>query len=294
MELQTRIVTKNPCYKAGKTITVKGLMLHSVGCPQPSAEVFVKKFDSADAKVCVHGFIDANTGVVYQTLPWEYRAWHCGGNANATHIGVEMCEPPCIKYTGGASFTCSDETRAKEYVRRALNSAVELFAWLCQKYNLNPLADGVIISHKEGHDRGLASGHGDPNHLFAQLHMDYSMDHFRKEVAAAMNGENGGVSVQVTSPPVNQPAANTPAPAVSATVKSPSAADQITAGKIVRLTADAVYYGGKEMPPWVLADRWMVKSVEGERVVLGKNLDGSHEINSPVNIRHVVVCTDTV
>ena len=189
MELIQSILTQNPCYKAGKKITVKGLVLHSVGCPQPSAEVFVKRMNSPDEKVCVHAFIDADSGKIYQTLPWDFKAWHCGGNANSTHIGVEMCEPSCIKYTGGASFTCSDEQRAKETVNCTLHAAAELFAFLCTQYGLNPLADGVIISHKEGHDRGLASGHGDPDHLFRQLHMDYTMDDFRKAVAAAMKEE---------------------------------------------------------------------------------------------------------
>lgn len=32
-----RFLTKNPCYKENKKITVKGIMLHSVGCAQPSA-----------------------------------------------------------------------------------------------------------------------------------------------------------------------------------------------------------------------------------------------------------------
>ena len=42
MKLVESILTKNPCYTAGRTITVKGLMLHSVGCPQPSALAFIK------------------------------------------------------------------------------------------------------------------------------------------------------------------------------------------------------------------------------------------------------------
>lgn len=183
MEIIESMVTSNPCYRAGKKINVKGLVLHSVGCPQPSAEVFVKRFNSADSKVCVHAFIDANTGKVYQTLPWDYKAWHCGGSANSTHIGVEMCEPNCIKYTGGATFACTDEAAAKAMVARTLESAAQLFASLCTKYGLDPLADGVVISHKEGHDRGVASGHGDPDHLFRQLNMNYTMDDFRKRVA---------------------------------------------------------------------------------------------------------------
>ena len=42
-------------------------------------------------------------------------------------------------------------------------AAVELFAMLCKKYSLDPLADGVVISHKEGHSRGNASNHGFPS-----------------------------------------------------------------------------------------------------------------------------------
>ena len=34
---------------------------------------------------------------------------------------------------------------------------------------LDPLADGVVISHKEGHDRGIASNHGDPEHLWSRF-----------------------------------------------------------------------------------------------------------------------------
>lgn len=33
MNLVESIMTNNPCYKKGQKITVKGLMLHSVGCP---------------------------------------------------------------------------------------------------------------------------------------------------------------------------------------------------------------------------------------------------------------------
>lgn len=186
MEITKNILTKNPCYKAGKTIKVKGLMLHSVGCSQPSATAFMKNWNTADAKVCVHGFIDGNTGAVYQTLPWNHRGWHCGGNANGTHIGIEMCEPDCIKYTSGAKFTCSNKERATAMVERTYKSAVELFAHLCKEYSLNPLAEGVILAHSEGHDKGLASNHADPEHLWKGLKLPYTMDGFRADVKAAM------------------------------------------------------------------------------------------------------------
>lgn len=189
MKIVESILSNNPCFKAGKKIVVKGLMLHSVGCPQPSAETFVKKWNSPqESRACVHAFIDGNTGTVYQTLPWDHRGWHSGGSSNNTHIGVEMCEPACIRYTGGATFSCSNRTTAMEVVTRTYNAAVELFAFLCKQYHLDPLADGVIISHKEGHARGVASGHGDPDHLWNGLESGYTMDGFRRDVRAAMNG----------------------------------------------------------------------------------------------------------
>ena len=166
-------------------------MLHSVGCPQPRAYVFISNWNRADYdNACVHAFIDGNDGTVYQTLPWNHRGWHCAsgknGSGNNTHIGVEMCEPACIKYTGGSAFTCSDMATAKSVAKRTYEAAVELFAMLCKEYDLNPIADGVIISHAEGHKRGIASNHGDPEHLWKQLDMGYTMDGFRKDVKAAM------------------------------------------------------------------------------------------------------------
>lgn len=185
------LLTKNPCYQAGKKITVKGLMLHSVGCPQPRASVFIDNWNRADYdRACVHAIIDGNDGTVYQMLPWDHRGWHCGkgdnGSGNNTHIGVEMCEPACIKYTSGTTFTCSDVEAAKAVAKRTYEVAVKLFAMLCKEYGLNPTADGVIISHAEGHKRGIASNHGDPEHLWRQLGMGYTMDGFRKDVKAAM------------------------------------------------------------------------------------------------------------
>ena len=189
MKIIQSILTKNPCYTAGKKITVKGLMLHSVGCPQPSASVFVKNWNSASHTTsCVHAFVDGNTGDVYQTLPWNHRGWHGGGSSNNTHIGVEMCEPGCIKYTGGSTFTCSDLATAKAVVQRTYDTAVQLFAHLCKQYNLDPMGAGVIVSHAEGYKRGIASNHGDPEHLWKQLGMGYTMDTFRKAVKKQMEG----------------------------------------------------------------------------------------------------------
>ena len=200
MELIESFLEKNPCYGANMSnaddryITFQrrgpsGLVLHSVGCAQPSAEVFVKKWNSTSYdRACVHAFIDANTGTVYQCMPWNFRAWHVGGSANNTHVGVEMCEPSAIKYTTGAKFTITDKEKAFKQCETAYKAAVELFAMLCNKYKLDPLKDGVILSHNECGKRGIGSGHVDPEHLWSGLGIGYTMDGFRKDVKAAMSG----------------------------------------------------------------------------------------------------------
>ena len=178
--------TKNKCYQIGTPLKPRGIMLHSVGVAQPNASVFAQNFNQykpGGSSVCVHAFIQRD-GTVYQTLPWNMVAWHCGGAANQTHIGIEMTEPASIAYQGGASWADRDHPATGEHVRGTYSAAVELFAQLCLEYNLDPLADGVILSHAEGAQRGIASNHGDPEHIWRVFGL--TMDEFRRDVYAAM------------------------------------------------------------------------------------------------------------
>ena len=197
MTINQEFLTQNPCYTAEKKIMVKGLMLHSVGTPQPSAEVFAKSWNAPNMAVCVHAFIDGNTGDVWQTLPWDHRGWHAGGSANDTHIGVEMCEPDTIRYTSGAAWVeTGDGTNTAAVAERTYRAAVELFAHLCVEFALDPLEEGVILSHREGGQKGIASGHGDPEHLWEKF--GYTMENFRTDVANAMKKEAPAQKVNVT------------------------------------------------------------------------------------------------
>ena len=137
MKITEYILTENPCYKAGKKIKVKGIMLHSIGCPQSDAGVFLKNWNSpSHDNSCVHGFIDGNDGSIYQTLPWDHRGWHCGKSGNGTHIGIQMCESACIRYTKGSSFSCSDKKKAVEVVKRT---------YVSQHFNSNPTSCYRIV-----------------------------------------------------------------------------------------------------------------------------------------------------
>lgn len=180
MEIIEAFAAKNKCYQAGAALVPRGIMLHSIGTPQPSAAALAQYFDQyqpGGQSVCVHAFAQAD-GTVYQTLPWEMRGWHCGGSANSTHIGVEMTEP-------GAGMAYAE---AAAQITGTYRTAVALFAALCETYGLDPLADGVIIGHAEGHRRGVASNHADPEYLWQQYGMGYTMDGFRAAVAEAMAG----------------------------------------------------------------------------------------------------------
>lgn len=165
-------------------------MLHSVGCAQPSAKMFANKWNNESYdRASVHAFIDANTGDIYQTLPWNFRAWHCGGTGNNTHISVELCESSWIRYTKGAKFEIINRTKALADCTRSYRAAVELFATLCLEYKLNPLTD--ICSHKEGGKKGIASRHVDPEHYWSGLGAPYTMDGFRNDVRLMVEQKEG-------------------------------------------------------------------------------------------------------
>lgn len=199
MRLIKCMLTANDCYKAGRTITPKGVMVHSTGANNPLVARYVQpvegQINEAQLKaeiggnrnandwnnpgldVCTHAFVGklANGGVgTVQTLPWNHRGWHAGtgtsgGSANNTHIAFEICE---------------DDLTDEGYFRKVYQEAVELTAMLCKTYNLNPLADGVVICHSEGYQRGVASNHADVMHWFPKF--GKSMDTFRSDVSKAM------------------------------------------------------------------------------------------------------------
>jgi len=203
MNLRTLILTENDCYKAGRTIAPRGIMVHSTGANNPWLRRYLAPDDGFIGKnqhnnhwnqarpggrqVCVHAFIGKladGSVATYQTLPLEHRAWHAGrgsrGTANDSHISFEICE---------------DELIDVAYFNEVYQEAVELCAYLCREFTLNPTADGIIIGHFEGHRRGIASNHADPGHWF--LRHGKSMDTFRNDVSDALNEGRVTYVVQV-------------------------------------------------------------------------------------------------
>ena len=188
MNLKTLLFVNNPCFKAGRTIVPKGIMVHSTGANNPTLKRYVGPDDGLLGKnlynnhwnqdkpgarqVCVHAFIGKladGSIATYQTLPWNHRGWHSAsgakGSANDTHISFEICE---------------DGLTDAAYFNAVYREAAELCAFLCKQYNLDPAKDGVLIGHYEGYRRGIANNHADPGHWFPKF--GKSMDTFRTEV----------------------------------------------------------------------------------------------------------------
>jgi len=139
-------------------------------------------------QICCHAFIGRLKNgegdvATYQTLPWDVCGWHCGRGpggktANDTHIGFEICEDNVVSKTPNPS---------RAYFELVYREAVELCAFLCEKFNLNPLEKGVIIDHAEGAALKIASGHGDVAHWWTRF-FGVTMNDFRAAVAAELKG----------------------------------------------------------------------------------------------------------
>ena len=206
MNLVQKFLTKNDCYKTGKTIKPKGFMLHSTGANNPNVRRYVsdngellgKNTNSNDwnrsgIEKCVHGFIgkdkDGNI-ITVQTLPWTMRGWHGGGKSNDTHIGVEICE---------------DNLKDAEYFNKVYKEAVELVVMLAKEYKWE-INENTVICHCEGYKKGIASNHGDVMHWFPKH--GKSMDTFRADVKAMLEApeekkEEATYTVKVTADSLN-------------------------------------------------------------------------------------------
>ncbi len=210
LKLLKCILTGNECYQKRVKIKPVGVMVHSTGCNNPNLRRYVQpgpdtpgreellavlgvnrngnswnQYRPGGQQVCVHGFVgklaDGSVAAV-QTLPWDVRGWHSGyanrkstTNANKLgYIGFEMCE---------------DDLKDPVYFGQAYQAAVELTAMLCREYGLDPLADGVVICHQDGYQRGIACNHGDVYNWFPKH--GKTMDDFRADVARVMEKEDG-------------------------------------------------------------------------------------------------------
>lgn len=165
------IATYSGAYQANRRIKPKGIVIHSTGAENPNLWRWVNDPINAginsnqnyfggpndDRDVTPHAVFGLDTNGDYaieKILPYDYRCWGCGsdryGSFNDSHIQIEIAE---------------DEGLTREYLLRALNSVAEWAAHLCIEFNIDV---NSIVSHKEAHEMGYASNHGDPEHWLSK------------------------------------------------------------------------------------------------------------------------------
>lgn len=196
MRLHRALLTHNDCYLRGRTIRPQGVMVHSTGANNPWLRRYLapddgrlgepspRHWNQSGVGACVHAMIGKLADgrvATYQTLPWNMRGWHCGRSGNDTHISFEICE---------------DNLADKGYFQATYQAAVELTAYLCELYRLDPQADGVVLCHSEGYARGIASNHADVMHWWGRF--GATMDDFRADVALEMARVQGGEDMTET------------------------------------------------------------------------------------------------
>ena len=208
--------TESDCYKKGTKIKPCGVQVHSTGANNPYLRRYVGPDDGRlgpnpngnthnrpGGNVCAHAYIGKmadGSVAVYQTLPWDYKCWLSGsgknGNANNLgYIGFEICE---------------DNLENEQYFDDAMEKAVLLTAYLCQKIGVDPWTivketpDGpayAVMDHAALHSVGLASNHADIG-TWIKI-MGYDFHDFRDWVRDAMDE---GVNVTyVEAEPMDHP-----------------------------------------------------------------------------------------
>lgn len=185
-------LTKNGCYKAGKKRSkTTGIVKHSTGANNPNLSRYIddpanlgenrgnNHWDMGNIEKCVHFMIglDKNGKIaIYQLLPLDYRCWGCGsgpkGSYNSTHVQYEICE---------------DGLADKKYFAEAFAAAAWLDAYICKKYGLKASS---IVSHKEAHEKGYASNHGDCDHWLKK--QGKSMAWARAKAQETLSGSEAG------------------------------------------------------------------------------------------------------
>ncbi|MDR0490905.1 MAG: peptidoglycan recognition protein family protein [Oscillospiraceae bacterium] len=138
-----------------------GIVLHSIGAANPNAQKIAEQFNRETREAAVHAILQP--GEVLQCLPWSFRGVHTGREVNQMYLGVEMTEPDTIFYKNADNWVYNSKKTPKDekgaiteigmteiiekttdFMIKQYDTAVILFAMLCNLYDLNP-ADEIEI-----------------------------------------------------------------------------------------------------------------------------------------------------
>lgn len=204
------MMTNSTCYNGTYKFKPQGVLWHCTGANNPNLWRYVQPSDNDPNKDALlekigknrygsdwnHTYVEAGVNawigklangevVTVQALPWDYAPWGCGGgwagSCNSSHIQFEMCE---------------DALTDKAYFEKCYREGVELTAYLCKMYGLDPHGTvrvgsatvPVILCHHDAYNLGVGTGHYDVYNWFNRY--GKTMDDVRDDVAALLNGTN--------------------------------------------------------------------------------------------------------
>lgn len=188
--MEVKYATANGAYQAGRKINPQGCVNHSVGCAQPSVDVFFNIMNKSSAGWGVNallGDFHKGDGRILVVLPLDARPWGCGsgskGSWNNTKVQWEVCEPAGHTYAGG-TMIAYDVAKNQVYFDRMWKMLVAWNVYLVKKfgYDINGISD-----HAESYRAGYGSNHSDMGQWLPKH--GKSMAALRQEVEAILNGD---------------------------------------------------------------------------------------------------------
>lgn len=186
--MEVKYATLNGAYISGGKIKPQGAVNHSVGCAQPSVDVFYNLMNKPSANWGVNailGDFHKGDGRVLVTMPLNTRPWGCGsgkkGSWNNTKVQWEVCEPAGHTYSGG-TMVGYDVEKNQGYFNRMWKMLVAWNVYVIEKFGY-PVSG--ISDHSESYRAGYGSGHADMGHWLPKH--GKSMDDLRAEVEAIIN-----------------------------------------------------------------------------------------------------------
>ena len=198
------MMTQSSCYRGTYQFQPKGVLWQCTGANNPNIWRYVQPSDNdphrAELLALIgrnaygsdwnHNYVAAGVNAwigkladgsvaTCQVMPWNYAPWGCGGAANGTHIQFEMCE---------------DSLTDKAYFDKCYREGVELTAYLCKMYGIDPKGfiwlNGkkvpTILCHYDAYNLGVGTGHYDVYNWFNRY--GKTMDDVREDVAALLSG----------------------------------------------------------------------------------------------------------
>ena len=205
------MMTQSTCYNGTYRMQPKGVLWHCTGANNPNLWRYVQPSDNDPKRdellriigknnygsdwnhqyvsAGVNGWIGKDAdGVVrsVQALPWDYAPWGCGGAANGTHIQFEMCE---------------DALTDRDYFNKCYKEGVELTAYLCKLYGIDPNGSiwlngrkvPTILCHYDAYLLGVGTGHYDVYNWFERY--GKTMQNVRDDVTKLLSWPASDASI---------------------------------------------------------------------------------------------------